>query len=468
MHIRKDNTSNWWRNAEWAFLLIALFVPFTFISCFSPRTNPLDPENPNADEQFGVSLDYESLITESGAESLLFTASVETPKPLFCIWRINRDDHTKLDTTESVTYAEIVSQGWNRLKIEVEVISEEGARGRDTSIVPPRWCHYDTADGLPLQSLRCMAMDSSGDLWLGGRLGLWRFGGTRFREERPYPRSTDAYFGSIYSILVGPSGAKYLGTKPVELDGKQGIVGGGLWYDHSGGWQNESPPISIVKIGNVEDLVIDRRDNLWIVTDIAEEPSVQHILFKEKGSTEFVRVDVDSELRAQEGVDLHSVGDINVGLAGSDASVWFGAQIEGGLLKFDLDTKRWHRQSIRQDQVTSLALGSGGMLWVGTSSRGLHGVSSTTSDIMMSFQERSSGIPSDRIIALASSGEHSDVVWVGTNKGLAMSDGETITPIPIPGTGTDEQPSVESLLVDDRRGVLWIGTPIGLFSHRFK
>ncbi len=473
MHIRKDNTSSWWRSANQALLLLVVFLPVTLISCFSPRINPLDPENPNAAKGFGVTLDYKSRITGNGSENLLFTASVETEDPLYSVWRITRNGQTGVDTTESLTYTQDIPNGWISLEVELEVISERGARGRDTSVVPPLWCRYEYPDRFPAQKeLMCMALDSSGMIWLGGRMGLWRFDGASFQEERPYPQSTDSYFGSVFSILVTKSGTKYLGSKPEgDLYGGRDTVGGGLWYDWSGGWQNESPPISRVEIGRVSDLVIDSRNNLWILTDSPDYRTgrgASHLLLKEEGSTVYAEVSLDSAFSAQTGFDGIPISDLNVGLATDDASVWFGGQQETGLLNFDLETRRWHQQLIRGDQVRNLTLASGGGVWAGTSDRGLHLVQSLESGIALSFREESSAIPSDAITALASSGNRPDIVWIGTDKGLARLDGEILEAVPIVDGGLHEQPEIRSLLIDERRGVLWIGTPIGLFCHRFK
>ncbi len=471
MHIRKDNTSNSWRSAKGALLLFILSLSITLSSCFSPRTNPLDPENPNATEQFGVSLDYRSHIDPDGSETLVFTVSAETQGPRFIIWRIYQDDHTRVDTTESITHSEDLTGEWSKLEVEVEVINVRGARGRGTALVPPRWCHYDTTNGFPttkgssleIPSIRCMALDSTGVLWIGGReLELWSFRDEQFRKEYPIQEMTGQLFGSVFSILVDPLDNLWVGTK-ARGDAQKG---GGLWFDKSGVWQNLNENNGDLKIGSVEGVFFDSRENLWVITDVL---SGQHMLLWEEGlgKSDPVAVDPDSAFRVQEGIDhLPTVGDVRTGLAGDGRLVWFGAGVKGGLLRFDLDSGRWDKLDIEGQAVGSLVFGSNQRIWVGTEGRGLHVVPVTTDTILATYKEPE--IPSNDITSLASAGPDSEIIWVGTQKGLARFDGSRMESIPIPGTAPGG-PWIESLVVDERNGVLWIGTyDSGLFCHRFK
>ncbi len=70
------------------------------------------------------------------------------------------------------------------------------------------------------------------------------------------------------------------------------------------------------------------------------------------------------------------------------------------------------------------------------------------------------GLPSERIMALASAGE--DQLWVATDEGLARWSRGRLSPAAISGL----PPGAVTALVAAADGVLWVGTRVGLYRYR--
>ena len=108
------------------------------------------------------------------------------------------------------------------------------------------------------------------------------------------------------------------------------------------------------------------------------------------------------------------------------------------------------------DDVWALAR-QGDVVWVGTYEGGLTRVDANGE--MQRYTQENDGLPSDTVLSLAV--DDADVLWVGTDKGLARQHRNAFQTIALPGM--DGVPMVYSL--SQQRDGLWVGTSLGIWRH---
>src|SRR5262245_30598767 len=147
----------------------------------------------------------------------------------------------------------------------------------------------------------------------------------------------------------------------------------------------------------------------------------------------------------------------------STGVLWFGTRF--GLNRFDRATQTFTRyqhdsnnpHSLSDDQIGSIVEDSGGVLWVGTRFGGIDRFDRAT----QSFRAYSVG--PDAVGGLLYRGRD-DTLWLGNTAGLHRVD---------PATGAFTQvvfdPSNPTRVVfaicEDRQGIIWLGTDVGLFAY---
>lgn len=122
-----------------------------------------------------------------------------------------------------------------------------------------KFTHYTTADGLPSNCVRAIVQDEDGFIWFGSDGGLVRFDGTATKVFSP----------------IGNNGSDYIYVLSICRNGRGLLVGtdrGVYTYNPV----NESfipmklnyaPGIKEEISGNIHDIEIDRKGNIWVSAD---------------------------------------------------------------------------------------------------------------------------------------------------------------------------------------------------------
>jgi Predicted periplasmic ligand-binding sensor domain len=306
----------------------------------------------------------------------------------------------------------------------------------------PEWTVY-----LPNNNIYSIAIDSSGNKWIGTQIGLMKFDGSKWTVYNMDNSGLSNY--NIYSIAIDSNGTKWIGT-----------LWGGLAKFDGSKWKVYDTANSDLPSNSVHSIVIDGSGTKWIGTNGG--------LAKFDGTAWTVYNDSNS------GLPANAVSSIVIDGSGTK---WIGAYtveifyqpnppnglspvyyVSGGLAKFDSTT--WTAYNIvnsglPNNEVTSIAIDGGGNKWVGTSDNGLTKFDGSKWTV---YNNTNSGLPDNNIqsIAIDSGGTK----WIGTNGGLAKFDGTTWTIYNYTNSGLPNN-SILSIAID-RDGNKWIGTVYGL------
>ena len=283
------------------------------------------------------------------------------------------------------------------------------------------WRVHDRSSGLPLDDLVSLETDAEGRLWVGS-------------------------WGRGISIRSS-TGTAWLSMDPDNSD-LQGL-----------------PPDGSFSV--ISDITRDADGNMWLVNVrfglvVVDgfPPTRSHVIEQEE-ALGFTGLDLNKIVIADDGLKW-----LTTPLDG------FGVYDDGGTPYDSTDDQTvfinsFDEPRLSSDRVSDLVVGPDGIVWVGTDS-GLNSVRGTYSRLDGTFEVDSwrvyttaDGLPSAEINALEVDG--SGNVWVATENGLSQIDlgGEVIFTLTNSNSGLINN-RVTSLLFDDDRGELWIGTFEGL------
>jgi serine/threonine protein kinase/streptogramin lyase len=243
------------------------------------------------------------------------------------------------------------------------------------------WGHFTTAAGLPSNSIRGLAYDPDGNLWVvtdvQGGVGI--FNGDAFSAS---PDLADIA-GSV--IYAAPDDTLWLGT---DYEG--------LWYHDDQTWRRYNNEDDLLLSSYITSILQDDEGLLWLGT-------LEHGL---------VRL-VDQSLGVWSIENEPAFNSAQQILESEDGRLWF-VQLYGGarIVIYDPDTESWDSLET-PDQTQALAFDPAGNLWFGTTG-GLWRVTAGGARQRFSTED---GLPGDAITALA--GTEDGGLWVGTETGLA-------------------------------------------------
>lgn len=278
---------------------------------------------------------------------------------------------------------------------------------------------WQTAQGLPQNSVLAIAQTPDGYLWLGTEEGVARFDGVRFKA---FNKNTPGLLNNlITSLLADREGNLWIGT---DGGGLSRFSGGKFTaYTSRNGLPNDS----------ILALFEDRTGVLWIGTDGG-------------GLARFANGHFEVFTKA-DGLPDNTVCSISGDGAGN---VWIGTH--SGIAEFSHGVLRPRREgALSHAYVRAIYAENRGIVWAGTSD-GLFRISRqgirkfTTAD----------GLTSNTIYRIYE--DSAGTLWIGTAGGLdRYAGGRFSTFTERDGlVGTD----VYSIL-EDREGTLWVGTPGG-------
>jgi diguanylate cyclase (GGDEF)-like protein len=315
---------------------------------------------------------------------------------------------------------------------------------------------FRAKEGLPGDTVGCLAQDQEGNVWIGTDRGLARFGAGGLKT---YTTADGLPAGPVGALLARRAGGVWVGTdtglvsveagRPLSrVPGTRGRVSalwedadGTLWLGGNGALTAVRPessrtysPADGLPAHSVQALRRDRDGSLWIGTD--------------GGGLARFRDGRFSIVSTKDGLPTDMVLQVFEDLEGS---LWIGMH-DGGLdrlrdAKFVTFTTR---EGLAGDDVWPVFQDREGSLWFGTSNAGL---SRLKGGVFTTFTTRD-GLPSNAVQALAQDG--SGTLWVGTRGGgLSRIDGGKVSAVAprggLPGTAI-------GALCADRDGSLWIGT----------
>ncbi len=301
------------------------------------------------------------------------------------------------------------------------------------------WQWFDSRSGLPADEILALAADPNGSIWIGTPRGLARHD-TAWAPILPAGEE----IVPLPPLLLGRDGRIFAGAERglVVIEGR---------FAEAYGPRERLD-------GRVRCLLEDREGSLWVGTDqglvrfdggVREqhlpELKTEHVA-REWGAVEAVRVVVCDRHRGLMGREVTALAE------GADGALWVGTT--GGLSR--LRDGAWEcleepAELVRRG-VTALAFDRDGRLWAGTAD-GLWELDGER----WRRHGRAEGLPADSVTALLA--DRAGLLWVGTPRGVGRRHGDGWV------TFTARQGLVSDRVLtvfEDARGRLWFGTQEGV------
>jgi PAS domain S-box-containing protein len=328
----------------------------------------------------------------------------------------------------------------------------------DPSLAISQYIHdvWKTGNGLPQNSILCIAQTHDGYLWFGTEVGLVRFDGVRFVTFDT--RNTPAFTSNeVDALLADRQGNLWIGTRSGLLSMSQGHFrmaftkpelqnspvstlfedpGGTLWIGTDGGgvgaFKNGKLSTYNRRSGLADDTVFafasDRHGGLWIGT----HAGLSHWSSGHFTDPSFTDLDIRSLCLDRSG------------------ALWAGAS-KGGLRHIASDGKLTvytRRNGLSGDQIWSIHEDSLGVIWVGTDA----GLTRVDAGVFSRFTQEN-GLAGDVITATFEDAEGS--LWVGSSGGglnrFRQGSFSTL------GKTEGLSGNVTLATYQDKEGALWIG-----------
>ena len=285
---------------------------------------------------------------------------------------------------------------------------------------------YRQEEGLPANSVACMAGTDDGRLLVGTARGLVAHEDGSFA---PFAEAEGISEEGIAGIVVDANGQIWVGTRRSELH----LLARGV---------QEHYTLSTELDGHfsIASLVTDRDGTVWF-----SSPARKGFGYCKDGLITFFsprdRADCPAWVRAIE-VDQ----DDNVWIGSSSPVSW------DGLCRYD--GERFQRvEGISGAPILSLCCDKQGRMWIGTN----EGVNCCDEAYFISFTQED-GLPCELVTAIAAASDGS--VWIGTEGGgLCHYDGEIMQVWQVPD---DPACNVIHAIHEDGEGRVWCGTEGGL------
>lgn len=318
---------------------------------------------------------------------------------------------------------------------------------------------WQSADGLPEQTVQAFAQSADGYLWIGTSGGLLRFDGAHFRE---FSRENTPAFAenSVFSLTAGRDGTLWIGTE-----------GGGLIRLRDGVFHLYSAADGISD-GFVRSVLEDRGGAIWIGTDNglfrlpnssaprasrvdgdASFPGIAvHALYQERsgriwvGGSRLVRIDPASPNVPQEYPlpGSYSENRVKSVLEASDGTIWVGTV--SGLEQMRPGSAGFVNQPGIRATVRVLRQTANGALWIGTIGQGAF----TYRAGALRRVAPQEPLPSSTVLSVLE--DTIGNVWLGTEAGLVRLSRTPLSLVPLPDASDFETISADS------DGSLWIAS----------
>jgi signal transduction histidine kinase/ligand-binding sensor domain-containing protein/CheY-like chemotaxis protein len=321
---------------------------------------------------------------------------------------------------------------------------------------------WQTAEGLPQNTVRAIAQTREGYLWFTTAEGLVRFDGVRFTV---YDRASTPSLpiSNVDVLTVASDGSLWIGLRRrglARLDGgqftffttAQGLTSnevnaivatpdGSVWAGTAGQGLN--------RIRNGKVTVYRRADGL-------PDDYVYALAVAQRGL--LVGTGVGAALVTDAGIErlapqeAHAQLTINAILEGESGDVWLGTAKGLWRLQHGRETSHYTTdEGLGSNDVTTLGRGGTGSIWIGLRAGGF---ARFRRDRLEAYTG-ADGLPDDFVHALYEDHEHN--LWVGTNAGGVSRLRDT----PFRTVGKREGLPADSTraVFESQDGAMWIGTP---------
>ena len=211
---------------------------------------------------------------------------------------------------------------------------------------------FGTAQGLSQATVRVMAQDRTGFVWIGTQDGLNRFDGYGFRvyksdREDPFSLSQN----HVWALAADPDGSLWVGTQAGGLNHYDSLL------DRFTAYRADARDPHAIASNHVTALLVDRDRRLWVAN------SVGRLQWFDRGTRRFedVPVGVHPELRM-----------VRTLLQARDGRIWLGSR--DGLWRIEADGTGLRELRIGgvAPDVYALAQSANGEMWVGSAEQGLY------------------------------------------------------------------------------------------------
>jgi len=306
-------------------------------------------------------------------------------------------------------------------------------------------------------SVTALLIDSGQRLWIGSETGvqLWQPGSAwNTRESLPAPAGHDEFW--VFGIYQDPHGTMWLATQPTGLLQWDSGTHSFISYIHQPADQHS------LSSNRIYSVLVDRSDTLWVGS------RDQGIGRADLASDGFARFMPEADApNSPDALNAFSMGNVVDSMSPAGGSrVWLGGP--GGLRLYDTATRHIVKSyrhepgksgTLSSNYVVGLWQQTDGPLWVATS-EGLNRLDSPDGAFHeIHFPQKE--VNAIRQITPARGG----ALWMGTDAGVVHYDpasgASRIIPFsstPVSGSGNDSV----GILLEDRRGRLWVGDPHGL------
>ena len=319
---------------------------------------------------------------------------------------------------------------------------------------------WSRQNGLMINGVNAIAQTADGYLWLGTSSGLIQYDGLGFTTLPP-PKAGNHI---VTTLAAARDGGLWVGLENNVIS-----------YHDSAGWAtNRAVPTDIVG-GNNRSLQEDKDGTLIIVSgkQLAWRTPAGNLLTVDSLSNEHDD-NIMCGFRDSQSRFWHATADgvVSYWQAGAvhllqapeiaghmifamtedhQGNLWVGGS--GGLFCYDAGLHRKMITPFEPAQVTTLLVDRQGVLWIGSSNRGLARYQNGKYD----FFTKAGGLASNAIKSLMEDREGS--LWVGTRNGVSQ-----LSDVKFPTAAAAEDPGVlDAVSVSAaRQGGVWIGTPIGV------
>ncbi len=262
-----------------------------------------------------------------------------------------------------------------------------------------------------------LAVEPSGTVWIGTNDGLLRREGQtvqRFGLADGLPDAT------VRALVIAPDGAVWIGTQRGLVCRRQGAL---RVYDRADGLPGEV----------ISALAADPDGNIWVGTEGAGLGLIR------RGRPTSARIDGPLDTAAIQALFLSPDGDLWIGTFGDGVH-----RLRGGLF-----TTVSTSEGLGDDSVRAVLQTRDGTLWVGGSAPGL----SRLRDGRVEVLGRADGLPNDFVSSLYE--DRDGTLWAGTNSSLYRYEDGRFRLFRDADGATIEQ---VRCMLQDRAGDFWFGT----------
>lgn len=310
--------------------------------------------------------------------------------------------------------------------------------------------------------INCL-MESNGFLWVGTNLGLFRINSATGANQAFYHSDADPTTltqNHITDIATDADGRIVVAT----LKGLNVFVHSNASFERV--TQDDDVPGNAL-CSNFINCLHSTPQGLWVGTDVSGADFISPMTLELANTT---TDNICGIKKNQAKGQVSTIRPVNAIEEDADGTVWLGI-IEGGLARRqrgaqDFELFNIQNHGLCHNSVSALALDNAGQLWVGTWGGGLDVVNRTTPSCPVT--RHYAGSPNDLsflssdFIGSLKYDPINQGVWVGTIHGIEFIDAKGNICHPIPSDAFKDMNGALGADIDSK-GLLWMGTSIGVF-----